>query len=177
MEAAFYSDRSSLSAVLLLLDCRRGITAVDQLRIDEMERHGVNYQVIGLKHRSTAPLTRSRTQFILTKADTASPSDLAATIRQLEVEARGKSKRTAAPWVVVRCAALGHRRVRSPCCARVRVRQATSARVGAYGVGELRANICECAGIKLDYDAEEARAEREESEARRGMKQPAESKE
>jgi hypothetical protein len=44
LEATFFHKRRSLSAVLLLLDSRRGITKLDQERIDAMETAGVNYQ-------------------------------------------------------------------------------------------------------------------------------------
>ena len=45
MEAAFIHKRRSLATVMLLLDCRRGITKLDQDMIDVLEHAGVNYQV------------------------------------------------------------------------------------------------------------------------------------
>jgi GTP-binding protein EngB required for normal cell division len=48
MESVFLRNRKSLRTVFLLLDSRRGITEVDDERIQAMEDAGVSYQVRAL---------------------------------------------------------------------------------------------------------------------------------
>lgn len=113
---------------------------------------------------------------MLTKADTVPQRELASLIKNLEDDVRGRDKLVAAPWIVVGQrgesprVSLRQQRVslrqqtinRTNTRARARARpraQATSSKVGHYGVGELRANICEAVGIELDYNADEARLE------------------
>jgi hypothetical protein len=82
-------------------------------------------------------------QLILTKADKMKPQELRVVVGEVETAARSKRMNMAAPWVVVR--------VDRHCMMPLKdALQATSAQVGDYGIGDLRANICEAAGASLD---------------------------
>jgi GTP-binding protein len=82
MEQAFFERRESVSLFLLLVDARRGITDLDQERIERLETHARPYQLI------------------LTKADKLTPAELRRCVEKTEEKVRDKSKRFSAPTVV-----------------------------------------------------------------------------
>jgi GTP-binding protein len=82
MEQAFFEQRQSVALFLLLVDARRGITDLDQERIDRLESNGRAYQLI------------------LTKADKMTPAELRRCVQKTEDKVREKTSRFSAPTIV-----------------------------------------------------------------------------
>lgn len=82
MEQAFFADRTAIARFLILIDSRRGITDLDEERIERLEQFSRSYQLI------------------LTKADKLTPLELRNVIAKTEKRVRAKQQRVAVPAVI-----------------------------------------------------------------------------
>jgi GTP-binding protein len=82
MEDAFFTDRQAVSRFLLLIDARRGITDLDEQRLERLEQNCRSYQLI------------------LTKADKLTPTELRNVVAKTEKRVRSKTQPGAVPTVI-----------------------------------------------------------------------------